>query len=469
MSISTKEALLLNNLIYLDPTIGPYPDPREFIGKTIGDWLGAIDLDLLYDPGGVPLPMTTMAERRNVIIAAMRDPFLMEMKILIVYIDDSEEVASTNAVFLSESTPDAVFVFRGTDTRNSLAQWKDNFYAANATDTPHQIKALEWYRKYVSEYDLSPLEVTVTGHSKGGNKAKYITILDDSVDHCISFDGEGFSDKFFEKYKREILLRSDRIQNHMVNYDYVSPIMNDVGSSMYYHGHNYGTGRFVENHMVNTFMKFDEEGDFKMEVDENGKPAEIMVLDEFINSYLRSMDDERRGSALATFGSIASTLMNAGKRLNAQTTGLLILNETKKEENCRNIAYLAAYLIRFEQRYPVMIDMVNSVFSKFDMEEMANYVNLFAQIINWKRRFLWINMDFARAVSTVNKIRNRAPDFFQQNLKRYLEKKGIYLLRDEIRTLEKLVNYSEEYLRTITIVEDAVDKVYVPLPGSSED
>ncbi len=462
MSISTKQALLLNNLIYLDSASGPYPDPLPFTGQTIKDWLDAFDLTLLYDPEGVPLPMTTKVEIRNVLLAAMKDPFLMKMKILTVFSDDSEAVASTSAIFVSDDTPDVVVVFRGTDVRNSLAQWRDNFFSANSSDTPHQTHALEWYRDCIWGYHLSSMEITVTGHSKGGNKAKYITILDDSVDHCISFDGEGFSDKFFEKYRNEILLRGDRIQNHMVNYDYVSPLMNDVGSSMYYHGHNYGSGRFVENHMVNTFMKFDGEGDFRMEIDEAGKPPEIMAFDEFINSYLRSMEDGPRSSALATFSRIASTLMNATKHLSAQQTALILLNETKKEDNCRNIAYLAAYLIRYEQRYPVMVEFVNSVFSRFDMEDLAKYVTLFAQIINWKKRFLWIDMDFARAVSTVNRIRNRAPDFFQQNLKRFLEKKGIYLLRDEIRTLEKLVDHAEEYLRTITITEDTLDRKLFP-------
>ena len=67
MSISTKQALLLNNLIYLDSASGPYPDPLPFTGQTIGDWLDAFDLTLLYDPEGVPLPMTTKVEIRNVL------------------------------------------------------------------------------------------------------------------------------------------------------------------------------------------------------------------------------------------------------------------------------------------------------------------------------------------------------------------------------------------------------------------
>ena len=59
----------------------------------------------------------------------------------------------------------------------------------------------------------------MTGHSKGGNKAKYITLMDDTVDHCVSFDGQGFSDEFMETYSDEIAARQHKIENHNVDYD----------------------------------------------------------------------------------------------------------------------------------------------------------------------------------------------------------------------------------------------------------
>ena len=467
MSISTKQALLLNNLIYLEASEGPFPDPEEYIGRTVKDWIDGMDIDALIDPDGVPLPMTTFSELRKIIEAAMRDPFLMKLKILDVVEDLSEEVACTNAIFLSDSTPDAIFVFRGTDTENSAAQWKDNFISANAEDTPQQINALRWYRQSVAEYKLSSREITVTGHSKGGNKAKYITILDNSVDHCISFNGEGFSDKFFSKYEKEILLREDRIRNHMVNYDYVSPLMNDVGDSIYYHGYDYGSGKFVENHMVNTFMKFDEDGDFHMEVDEEGRPIEIMALDEFVNSFLRSLEDERRTATLLAFGNIANLLMTSGRDLSSSEIALTVLREVGEEDSCRNVSYFAAYLIRYEQKYPVMIEFVRSVFHRFDMDDLYRYVELFAQIINWKKRFLWFNIDFTKAVSTVNRLRNRAPERFHRDLKHYLEKRNIFMLDEEIRVIERLVNYTEGYLRTIVIEEDSVDRRHFSSPAEN--
>ena len=39
-------------------------------------------------------------------------------------------------------------------------------------------------------------ELTVTGHSKGANKAMYTTIMCNNVTRCVSFDGQGFSKEF---------------------------------------------------------------------------------------------------------------------------------------------------------------------------------------------------------------------------------------------------------------------------------
>ncbi|WP_160323683.1 Mbeg1-like protein, partial [Defluviitalea phaphyphila] len=59
------------------------------------------------------------------------------------------------------------------------------------------------------EYD----NITVTGHSKGGNKAMYVAILSDKVDRCMSLEGQGFNDKFCEKYEEEIAKNKYKIKS----------------------------------------------------------------------------------------------------------------------------------------------------------------------------------------------------------------------------------------------------------------
>ena len=141
--------------------------------------------------------------------------------------------------------------------QRSPAEWKDNFQGGSVTDQPdgvstlQQERALEWYQSQnLDGYD----SVTVSGHSKGGNKAKYVTIMDDSVDRCLAFDGQGFSDEFIEKYEDKIAENQYKIHNHNVDGDYVNILLNDVGDKTYYKGYNYGDGKFLENHCPNTYM-----------------------------------------------------------------------------------------------------------------------------------------------------------------------------------------------------------------------
>lgn len=79
--------------------------------------------------------------------------------------------------------PDRGYVlFQGTkDSR----EWYDDAVGLYVTDTPVQQQTLE----YIQSLDYEKL--TVTGHSKGGNKAMYVTILDDRVDRCVSMSVTG--------------------------------------------------------------------------------------------------------------------------------------------------------------------------------------------------------------------------------------------------------------------------------------
>ncbi len=311
MKISVKQLLLLNNMIYLEPEEGPFPDLRRFSGMKVRDWMNAIEIAGIADDE-IPR-MTTAQEWKNIVKAAKRDYTVMEMRILTVYVDKRQDDGSKSVIFLSPENAEAIVLFKGTEMVAGSGQWIDNFYSGNMADTPHQIHALEWYRQVYRKYHLNQYEVTLTGHSKGGNKAKYITVLDHTVDHCVSFNGEGFSDRFFNKYGMEIMKREEKIENHMVDYDYISPLLNDIGSAFYYYGNNYGIGGFTENHLANTFMHSGENGIFQMDINEEGRPAEMSAFDEFANSYLRSMEDDEKGKALEMLNELLNIVLSVNQ------------------------------------------------------------------------------------------------------------------------------------------------------------
>lgn len=99
------------------------------------------------------------------------------------------------------------------------------------SDTESQKEALKYVQDtlgyydngiYVGDRNKPYRSLTVSGHSKGGNKAQYVAITAGFVDKCVSFDGQGFSMEFLAKYKDAILKRSDIITSIASEFDFVN-------------------------------------------------------------------------------------------------------------------------------------------------------------------------------------------------------------------------------------------------------
>ena len=258
--------------------------------------------------------------------------------------------------------------FRGT----ALYEWKDDFQGGARTSDPYdgvsteyQRKALDWYQGLNLEeggYDT----ITVTGHSKGGNKAKYITIMDPSVDRCVSFDGQGFSDEFFEEYQLEIGRNQWKISNHNVEYDYVNLLLNDVGEIFFYRGYDYGIGRLLEAHCPNTFFKFLNDGRVEMTPVE-GQAEEMKVLNYFLNSYLRTLPEGRKARAMDIIGELVEALFKGE------------ISERFRQEIKENklgmieLLALAQYTTNYASIHPEFTDAIGSLMKKFYLEDMPFY------------------------------------------------------------------------------------------------
>lgn len=116
----------------------------------------------------------------------------------------------------------AIVAFKGTSGGD---EWKDNAEGLNRADTEAQLKA----KTYIDS--LGYESITVTGHSKGGNKAMYVAITCDKVDHCVAYDGQGFSKEFIDKYSVEIQNRASIVKNYSLSNDYVHILMFPIPGS----------------------------------------------------------------------------------------------------------------------------------------------------------------------------------------------------------------------------------------------
>lgn len=442
--LSTEQVLLLNNLMYMQNN-EPFQEIIAYEGKTVEQLIQEIDLNLLQDEKDYG-SLITGREWKQMIQAIRSDTELMNIKIQSVHTDTDQANGGgggVSALFTDPENNEAVVVYRGTASH----EWKDDFVGGAGTDLPdgvstqQQKNALDWYESLdLDAYDT----VTVSGHSKGGNKAKYVTILNkgDTVDRCLSFDGQGFSDEFYDKYAGNIASRQNRIQNHNVESDYVNLVLNDVGDTTFYKGHDYGEGKFLENHCPNTFFAYDDNGNVYLEVGE--QDSNMAAFDEFLNNYLRSMSEEDKRNTVAMIGEFVEGGFNGA----SPEDFLAILLDGN---NTDQAAGLVAYLIRYEQEKPEFMGQIQSVLKDMGMENL----NLILGVID----IVLGSSLFDAALDFLDWAIDKVPDFLLDKFIEFIkEKSGLELSREEMRQLLGMVRTINVDLDKIVIKNQGQDR-----------
>ena len=162
--LSPEQVMLLENLTYLNMD-------NVKSGESLTEFLSSIDMSSVGDN------LTTRDEWQTLINAVKADPELQHITIASTNTDwgTSGSGGGFSALFINEDTGEGIVAYRGT----AADEWADDFEGggpmntADGVSTPQQENALNWYQKVTKEHDLT--SITVTGHSKGGNKAKYVT------------------------------------------------------------------------------------------------------------------------------------------------------------------------------------------------------------------------------------------------------------------------------------------------------
>ena len=117
---------------------------------------------------------------------------------------NNEEDKQFSAVTFSLSNGLLFLSFRGTD--NTLVGWKEDFNMSFTSPVPSQEEAVKYTEKIASLYSGT---LILTGHSKGGNIAKYAASfasieVQERIREIWAFDAPGFPDSILnsEGYKR---------------------------------------------------------------------------------------------------------------------------------------------------------------------------------------------------------------------------------------------------------------------------
>ncbi len=174
-SLTYEELILLDNLIYLKWDI----KENEKLINLVDNLLKSDNFDYLMNAIGDCIIRMDTKEWIMILNQIKVKPNLKNLRIKNV---NSYNNGMEYACFLSEEG-NATVIFRGTATTK---EWNDNGKGAYEYDTLEQIEAL----KYINSLEYS--DITVTGHSKGGNKAQYVSIFSPKVSKCVSINDKDF-------------------------------------------------------------------------------------------------------------------------------------------------------------------------------------------------------------------------------------------------------------------------------------
>ncbi|MFR1435852.1 MAG: Mbeg1-like protein [Acutalibacteraceae bacterium] len=269
--VKQKEGTKLNEVVYklldiIENKNTTADAKMEVIGKLYGDF------GFIKEHEGVDAALDRFAQTLRAIAGSTK---LMDLTIVKPLKNDGTKAGITAACFL-DSSGAATVVFRGTDT--SYEAWFDNIEGAGMTiATPMQ----ETAKKYINS--LGYEEITVTGHSKGGNLATFVAVLCSNVTKSVSFDGQGFSEAFHESYALLIAqaLENKDIKTIAAHNDLVNTLLLSVGETVYVK--NPGEG-FEQAHFITNLVLVDEkassdEEDKYNDFDDNGNFTSIVDAD----------------------------------------------------------------------------------------------------------------------------------------------------------------------------------------------
>ena len=260
--LTYEELILLDSLIYLEWDVKE--DDRLI--NLVYDLLNNGEFDKLMNNVGNCIIKMPSSEWVNILDQIINKPNLRNLRIKNV---ESYKNGMKFACFVDNEN-NATAVFRGTTTTK---EWEDNGQGAYEYDTIQQIDSLNYINSL--KYD----NITVTGHSKGGNKAQYVTVLSPKISRCVSINGQGFSNEFISKYKDQINKNKSKIISINGKYDYVNCLFNSIVGECHYIKTEFQSNPFYY-HKANILL--DENGNLRQETKEG-------IFSKKINYYSTSL------------------------------------------------------------------------------------------------------------------------------------------------------------------------------------
>lgn len=328
--LDIREILILNCIVYTNDFCKNILS-KNVIGKNVYSWACEFKYSI-YDDGHLPGEISK-EEFLNIIYTIKNCKEIFE-NITILDIENSvcgNEDGTDRVVNVLFSYFDSlIFVFKGT---SGSLEWLDNAIGAcnSTTDTKQQLQALKYFDDCILKFS-NYKSIIVSGHSKGGNKAKYIAVKRGNLEKLkkvYSFEGQGFNKSFLKKYKDEIETNKEKIVNISNEYDFVNIILFSVSENNIYiksnanFGKNDSTKKEITHKyraMHSPYSMFDDSCDI-LKINKEVNQSEIMKnmnkLLNFLSTNMEDRDNKFLYYTLATY--MIKNDLKAYKQLNLKT------------------------------------------------------------------------------------------------------------------------------------------------------
>ena len=250
---SQKELLLLSNFVYIPAcrSDGTLAEILEAYRADDGTFTEESVLEAARGGGMSCKDVKTVFEEMDAHINA--DPSFGDLSA-----SRRLEQKDVRAVCYTDPEDDnAVVVFRGTGGTSEA--WTDNFEGAFYENTRIQRVADDFVRYECAVYD----DIVVTGHSKGGNMAQYVTVRQhDRVLECVSYDGQGFGDELIQNNAEAVKSASPKITSISAYNDFVNILLTCIaGTTLYVANESSAAGAHSSVTLL-TENSFDNDGNF---------------------------------------------------------------------------------------------------------------------------------------------------------------------------------------------------------------
>ncbi|MCR5590307.1 MAG: DUF2974 domain-containing protein [Lachnospiraceae bacterium] len=298
-----EELLLLSNFVYIPACLSERPI-AEIIGQ-FRDADGNFTEESVYPAaasGGMGLSdVRTVFERIDERIEENPDFGTLSVSRKL----DENDVRALCYTDAKDKNP--VVVFRGTGgTQNA---WRDNFEGAFNEDTKIQKIADDFIKNDCGIYT----DITVTGHSKGGNLAQYVTVKEtEKIGRCVSYDGQGFGDDFLQEYSDAIKAAAPKIKSISAYNDFVNILLTAIAGTCIYVENESSAASAHSPVTLLTENTFDENGDFSSERAQGIVSKELGRITQVITGMLAPLGDGDKQIMSNAAGTAVSLALTSG-------------------------------------------------------------------------------------------------------------------------------------------------------------